>query len=58
VNRTPPRPRNQPEQANQPDGCEVGSTEQNDDEAARNEHEDDAYQEQYREEDQERRIEK
>lgn len=58
VNRVPPKLRCQPDQANQPSGCEVENTGQNDDEAARNDHEDDACQEQYREEDQERRIEK
>jgi hypothetical protein len=58
VNRVPPTLRSQPDQANQPSGLGSSETGQNDDEAARNDHEDDASQEQDREEDQDRRIEK
>jgi hypothetical protein len=47
----------QPEEADQPSGCEVVGTAQNDDEAARHHHKDDAQQEQEREEEQKREIE-
>jgi hypothetical protein len=58
LNRGPPTLRSQPDQATQPNECEVASTAHNDDEATRNDQEDDACQEQYREGEQDRRIEK
>jgi hypothetical protein len=47
----------QPEEADQPSGCEVVGTGQDDDEATRHHHKDDAQQEQEREEEQKREIE-